>query len=304
MPDAASFVVLAPVAVALIAVNGRLACGCRLAADPASMHRLCGRMAGDRRPVARPQRRLDRKWGLTEEYGSAALIERFAYRRHERAGIPAGVSLLPAGDREPVVDRAFGPEAMARFVYYTPKSFFHVGRSHRDKLVEAHGRLDPLIGGCDPRRDARALVALSAGQPAAGVVRTYGSAGYLGLALVPLFVWACVTAVRRSQPLFLLYAAPAAGDARLARRGRQPLHALQPHPDRAVFRGAAWIISGTRAAACRRYSSATPPALITFAHFSVSAAMTLPKSSGVPANQHAAELGEPRLHLRVGETRR
>ena len=32
--------------------------------------------------------------------------------------------------------------------------------------------------------------------------------GYLGLALVPLFAWACVAAVRRSKPLFLLYAAP------------------------------------------------------------------------------------------------
>ena len=27
--------------------------------------------------------------------------------------------------------------------------------------------------------------------------------------LVPLFAWACVAAVRRAQPLFLLYAAPA-----------------------------------------------------------------------------------------------
>ena len=44
-----------------------------------------------------------------------------------------------------MVDRAFGPQAMERFVYYSPESFFHVGRAHRDQLVEAHGRLDPLI---------------------------------------------------------------------------------------------------------------------------------------------------------------
>jgi hypothetical protein len=33
--------------------------------------------------------------------------------------------------------------------------------------------------------------------------------GLIGLLLVPLFAWACVEAVRRSQPLLLLYAAPA-----------------------------------------------------------------------------------------------
>ncbi len=33
--------------------------------------------------------------------------------------------------------------------------------------------------------------------------------GYLGLLLVPLFAFACVAAVRRGKPLFLLYAAPA-----------------------------------------------------------------------------------------------
>jgi hypothetical protein len=32
--------------------------------------------------------------------------------------------------------------------------------------------------------------------------------GYLGLLLVPMFAWAAVASVRRSKPLFLLYAAP------------------------------------------------------------------------------------------------
>ena len=36
-----------------------------------------------------------------------------------------------------------------------------------------------------------------------------GSADCLSLLLVPLFAWACIAAARRSQPLFLLYAAPA-----------------------------------------------------------------------------------------------
>ena len=114
------------------------------------------------------------KLALTEEYGSAALIERFAYDdMTAREFLLAFPYCLPEIG-EPVVDWAFGPKAMERFVYYSPKSFFHVGRAHRDKLVEAHGRLDPQIGGPDPRRDARELVALSAGQHPARLVRHVG----------------------------------------------------------------------------------------------------------------------------------
>lgn len=35
---------------------------------------------------------------------------------------------------------------MDRLVYCTPQRFFHAGRKARGKLVEEHGRLDPLIG--------------------------------------------------------------------------------------------------------------------------------------------------------------
>jgi 4-amino-4-deoxy-L-arabinose transferase-like glycosyltransferase len=86
-------------------------------------------------------------WGLTEEYGSAALIERFAFNdMTAREFWLAFPYCLPAIG-PPLVHAAFGQGAMDRFVYYTPKSFFHAGRLTRDKLVEAHGRLDPLIGG-------------------------------------------------------------------------------------------------------------------------------------------------------------
>ena len=113
-------------------------------------------------------------WGLTEEYGSAALIERFAYDDMTAREFALAFPYCLPAIGEPVIDRAFGPEAMERFVYYTPKSFFHVGRAHRDKLVEAHGRLDPLIKDVDPRRDARARLALSRGERSAGVVRPMG----------------------------------------------------------------------------------------------------------------------------------
>ena len=148
------------------------------------------------------------KWGLTEEYGSAALIERFAFDdMTAREFVLAFPYCLP-GIGEPVVNWAFGPQAMARFVYYKPASFFHVGRSRRDQLVETHGRLDPLIK--DLIRDEMAerwwrylLVSL----PLAWCGMWVG--GWFGLVLVPLFGCACVMAMRRSKSLFLLYTAPA-----------------------------------------------------------------------------------------------
>ena len=42
-------------------------------------------------------------------------------------------------------------------------------------------------------------------------------------------------------------------------------------------------------------------ARITLAHFSVSSAMSLPKSAGEPGKHRAAEVGKPRLHLGIGE---
>ena len=65
---------------------------------------------------------------LTEEYGSAALIERFAFDdMSAREFVLAFPYCLP-GIGEPVVNWAFGQQAMARFVYYKPESFFHIGR--------------------------------------------------------------------------------------------------------------------------------------------------------------------------------
>jgi hypothetical protein len=147
-------------------------------------------------------------WGLTEEYGAATLIERFAFNDMSvREFLLAFPYCLPEIG-EPLVERAFGPAAMERFVYYTPRSFFHVGRAQRDKLVEQHGRLDPLIGGIvrdEMRRNwwRHLGVGLALGWCGMWV------GGWLGLVLVPLFVAACVAAARRSHGLFLIYSAPA-----------------------------------------------------------------------------------------------
>ena len=114
-------------------------------------------------------------WGLTEEYGSAALIERFAFNKMSLQETLLAFPYCLPGIGEPLVETAFGPKAMERFVYYTPDSFFHVGRAHRDKLVEISGRLDPLIGAIAKQEITqnwwRHLV-----QSATSVVRNVGSA--------------------------------------------------------------------------------------------------------------------------------
>ena len=201
------------------------------------------------------------KWGLTEEYGSAALIERFAFDDMTAREFMLAFPYCLPGIGEPVVNWAFGPQAMARFVYDRPGSFFEVGRLHRDKLVEGHGRLDPLIK--DLIRDEMAqrwwrylLVSL----PLAWCGMWVG--GWFGLALVPLFGCACVMAVRRSKPLFLLYAAPAvvmlALHAAVANHyTRYNLILIGP-----FAAGAAWILAQIvpSALAARRRSSQLPGA--------------------------------------------
>ena len=147
-------------------------------------------------------------WGLTEEYGSATLIERFAYNDMSvREFLLAFPYCLPEVG-PPLTQLAVGSTAMERFVYHTPVSFFHAGRHHRDKLVEAHGRLDPLIGDIVRKEMSRHWwrhLAVSA--PLAWCGMWVG--GWLGLVLVPFFAAACIAIWRRSKPLFLIYAAPA-----------------------------------------------------------------------------------------------
>ena len=176
------------------------------------------------------------KWGLTEEYGSAALIERFAFDDMTAREFMLAFPYCLPGIGEPVVNWAFGPQAMARFVYDRPGSFFEVGRLHRDKLVEGSRTARSADQGPDPRRDGPTLVALPSGEPAFGLVR------HVGRRVVRARAGAAVRLRLRDGRAPLQAPVPAVrgpgrGHARPARGRRQPLYPLQSHPDRAVRRG-------------------------------------------------------------------
>ena len=148
------------------------------------------------------------KWGLTEEYGSAVLIERFAYNDMTAREIMLAFPYCTPGIGDIAFDQIYGKDSMHRFVYHTRDSFFHVGRGRRDMLVKEYGHLDPLIAGIvldETRMNwwRHLLVSIPLGWCGMWV-------GWLwSLLLVPLFGWACVRAAQRSQPLLLFYAAPA-----------------------------------------------------------------------------------------------
>jgi hypothetical protein len=203
----ASFVVVAPVAVALLAVNELWLA--RAGWRPLIKHALAFSLAW----IAVVGPWLVRnavstgEWRPTEEYGSAALIERFAYDDMTAREFAMSFPYCLPTIGQPLIERMFGTPAMARFIYSEPGSFFHVGRDRREKLVEEHHKLDPIIGGVirDELRERwwrYLLISLPLGWCGLWV------GGLLGLALAPLFVWGCVTAVRRREPLFLLYATP------------------------------------------------------------------------------------------------
>ncbi|MEA2990018.1 MAG: hypothetical protein QOG83_2729 [Alphaproteobacteria bacterium] len=203
-----SFVVLIPAVLLLIAVNeGRTA--------RASMPRVAVRLlvfAATCAMVLAPWIVRNHvsvgKWGLTEEYGSAVLIERFAYNDMTAREFVTAFPYCTPGIGDVLFDQVYGKDSMHRFVFHTRDSFFHLGRGRRDTLVQEHGRLDPLISGIV--RDEMSenwwrhlLVSVPLGWCGMWI-------GWIwSLALVPLFAWACVRAVRSGQPLFLLYALPA-----------------------------------------------------------------------------------------------
>jgi 4-amino-4-deoxy-L-arabinose transferase-like glycosyltransferase len=148
------------------------------------------------------------KFGLTEEYGAAALIERFAYDDMTlREALQAFPYCLP-GVGDLAFDRVYGTDSMHRFVYHTPGSFFYAGRGQRETLIQQHERLDPIIGGIalDEMR-ARWWRYLLTTLPLAWCGMWAG--WLISLILIPVFVIACVRAFTTGQPLLLLYATPA-----------------------------------------------------------------------------------------------
>jgi hypothetical protein len=148
------------------------------------------------------------KFALTEEYGSAALIERFAYDDMTAREFFQAFPYCVPGIGDLAFDPVYGTDSMHRFVYHTPGSFFHVGRDRRDTLLGEHGRLDPLIGGIireEMRENWWRYLAVNVPLVWCGM----WAGSYTSLVLLPLFAWACWRAIRAREGLFLLYAAPA-----------------------------------------------------------------------------------------------
>ena len=148
------------------------------------------------------------KFGLTEEYGSAALIERFAFNtmtpREYALAFPYCLPAVGPG----LVGRLFGALSVARFEWNTEQSFFAQGRARRLALVEAHGRLDSVIreeAASELRQNGwrHLLVAI----PLAWCGMWVG--GIAALVLVPVFAWACARAEPPFRGRLLLYSAPA-----------------------------------------------------------------------------------------------
>src|SRR3954468_6584181 len=198
-----SFLVLVPVASALILLNGRLS-GLRpksawtyVIAFTVTFAVVLGAW------VTRNAVSVG-KFAVSEEYGSAVLIERFAYNDMTAREFVTAFPYCTPGIGDLAFDLIYGTDSMHRFVFHTRDSFFHVGRGRRDTLVKENERLDPLIGEV-VRDEMRAnwwrhlLVSI----PLAWCGMWVG--GWLGLVIVPLFAVACVAAHRRSKPLLLLY---------------------------------------------------------------------------------------------------
>jgi len=148
------------------------------------------------------------KFGLTKEYASAVLVERFAYDDMTAREFLLAFPYCTPGIGDLLFDKVYGADAMHRFMYHTPGSFFHVGRERRQTLVEQSGQIDPLIG--ELVRDEmtsnwwRYLVVTI---PLAWCGMWPG--GVVSLLLLPLFLISLRQAARAHEPSLMFYAAPA-----------------------------------------------------------------------------------------------
>jgi hypothetical protein len=148
------------------------------------------------------------KFGLTKEYASAVLVERFAYDDMTAREFFLAFPYCTPGLGDLLFDKVFGADSMHRFMFHTPGSFFHAGRERRDTLVAQNGQIDPLIG--QLVRDEMAnnwWRYLVVNIPLAWCGMWPG--GIVTLLLLPLFVASVVRALRTREPSLIFYAAPA-----------------------------------------------------------------------------------------------
>ena len=185
------------------------------------------------------------KLRFTEEYGSATLVERFAFNAMTAREFLGAFPYCVPAIGPLAVAHLFGADTTRRFEWYEPGSFFYAGRARRIDLVAAHTRLDPIItdlAADEMRRNGWWHLATTVPLAWCGL----WVAGVWSLAMLPLFVWACIAAVRRHKTLFLVYAAPALilVGVHAAIANHYPRYNLGLIGPFAV--GAAWVISRDR----------------------------------------------------------
>jgi hypothetical protein len=148
------------------------------------------------------------KFAVTEEYGSASLIERFAFDDMTAQEFFLAFPYCVAPFVADVGDAYFSEAAMKRFHYDQEESFFAVGRARRNMLMAAYVKLDSIIA--DVVRDElrqnwwRYLLTII---PLSWCGMWVGSP--VCLILIPLFVLGCRRAWRTSQSLPFFYSLPA-----------------------------------------------------------------------------------------------
>jgi len=148
------------------------------------------------------------KFGLTKEYGSATVVERFAYDDMTPQEFVLAFPYCMPGIGDVLFDKIYGSDAMHRFMYHTSGSFFHSGRERRGVLIEQNGQIDPLIG--QLVRDEMAKNwwrYLLVNVPLAWCGMWPG--GIVTLLLVPLFALSLLRAARAREPGLIFYSAPA-----------------------------------------------------------------------------------------------
>jgi 4-amino-4-deoxy-L-arabinose transferase-like glycosyltransferase len=201
-----SFILLVPIALMLCAIALRLrGASLRVATIRLAMFLLgCAVLIG---PWVTRNYLSVGKFGISEEYGSYAIVERFAFDNMTNREFALMFPFcLPAIGR-PLVAHLAGDDAMLRFQYDVPSSFFHIGRERLEALIAAHGRIDPLIGSIiwkELRENwpRYFLVTLALGWCGIWI-------GWIeAFVFVPAFAFVYVRAVLRGQTLFLLFGFP------------------------------------------------------------------------------------------------
>ena len=148
------------------------------------------------------------KFALTEEYGPQQLVERMGYNtmtlREGLMAFPAGLPQIGVS----MTAALFGTEGMRRFGWSEPDGFYETGMRRRHQLIAEHGRIGPIIVPlmlAELRENWWRWILTTI--PIAWCGLWVGQ--LWGLLLIPVFGAVAVSAIRRGQTLFLLYAFPA-----------------------------------------------------------------------------------------------